>query len=85
VVVQTHQLVTVQQKRTNILTWCEQCNAQVAMVRPESAAEIARVTQRTIYRRVERGDLHFLETSAGELFICCASLQSGLANRSQTH
>jgi hypothetical protein len=55
--------------------WCEACGATSAMVTPERAAEILKIKPRVIYRQVERGELHFVETDAGELFICCVSLR----------
>jgi hypothetical protein len=42
---------------------------------PERAAEILKIKPRTIYRHVERDELHFVETGAGELLICCSSLR----------
>jgi predicted site-specific integrase-resolvase len=45
------------------------------MVTPERAAEILKIKPRAIYRQVERGELHFVETGAGELLICCSSLR----------
>jgi len=33
----------------------------------------------TVYRWVEGGRLHFVETPGGELFVCLASLPSGIA------
>ena len=44
------------------------------MVIPETAATNCATTAREIYRRIENGELHFLETPAGELFVCCPSL-----------
>lgn len=40
------------------------------MYLPEHAAAVSRTTPRDIYRRVESGELHFVETRDGELLIC---------------
>ena len=44
------------------------------MIEPVQAAKLARVSQRTIYRWVEGGKVHFLELPGGELLICLNSL-----------
>jgi hypothetical protein len=44
------------------------------MVTPEEAANIARVTVRSLYARVEAEGVHFLETADGLLLICVNSL-----------
>jgi hypothetical protein len=54
--------------------WCEQCACEVERVTPEEAAAIARVNPRAIYRRLEAGDLHFVEEGGGALWICLHSL-----------
>jgi len=46
------------------------------MVTPRRAAEMLMTDSRAIYRRVERGDVHFVEATAGELMICCESLRA---------
>ena len=54
--------------------WCRQCGEQVVMVTPERAAMLAFVSPRAIYRRVERGAIHFVEMPEGSLLICLKSL-----------
>jgi hypothetical protein len=44
------------------------------MVAPEEAAALARTSTRTIYRRVEAGLLHYVETPGGGLLVCTHSL-----------
>jgi excisionase family DNA binding protein len=46
------------------------------MVTPDQAAQLCRVTTRTIYRRIEAGRLHFTETEKGFSLICLQSLES---------
>jgi len=52
---------------------CPVCAAW-AMVTPEEAANIARVTVRSLYARVEAEGVHFLETADGLLLLCVNSL-----------
>lgn len=44
------------------------------MLPPETAAALAGTTPRLIYRQVEAGELHFIETEDGGLFVCRRSL-----------
>ncbi len=50
--------------------WCEFCQAEVEMIVPELAATILGVTVREVYRRVENGELYFVEFENGQVFIC---------------
>jgi len=54
-----------------------QCGQKVQMVTAEDAARTAKVTARTIYRRTESGQLHFIESQEGILLICTRSLRDG--------
>ena len=72
--VETHSLLVIRPAQSSVDLWCAECAAIVPMVTPERAAALVRSPPRIIYRRVENGELHFWETSAGELFICCRSL-----------
>ena len=71
------QRTTIRLRRRLIEVWCGQCAAEVQMMPPETAAALAGTTPRLIYRRVENGELHFLETREGELLVCRNSLIAG--------
>ena len=60
--------------RGSAYAWCGVCARSVGMVTPEEAARRSGVSVRTIYREIEVGGLHFLETPQGLLLICVASL-----------
>ena len=74
ITIETHQLTVVRSANRAVRVRCEECARQVSMVPPEEAAMLARVTPRTIYRWVEEGRLHFLETQPGQLTVCVESL-----------
>ena len=57
-----------------LAAWCEECGLETLMISPDAAAELVGASLREIYRRVEAGALHFIETPEGRLFICPASL-----------
>jgi hypothetical protein len=48
--------------------------AESLMISPNEAAARLQITAREIFRRVEAGELHFLETESGALRICGNSL-----------
>ena len=52
------------------------------MVTPDQAAQLCQVSTRTIYRWLEAGKIHFMETEKGFSLICLQSLESN-ANSTQ--
>jgi len=44
------------------------------MVTADEAANLAGVTTRTVYRRIEQGKVHFMETAEGRVLVCVNSL-----------
>lgn len=55
-------------------TCCAECGAAAVFILPERAAFLFDLTTREIYRRIERGAIHFLETDAGVTLVCANSL-----------
>lgn len=49
---------------------CPDCTESIGLVTPEEAAAVVSVDTRTIYRWVEAGAMHFMETPEGRLLIC---------------
>lgn len=72
--VETHEFLVVRPVHSPVNLWCDECLLTVPMVTPERAAVLTQTPPRTIYRNVENGELHFVETDEGELFICSQSL-----------
>jgi excisionase family DNA binding protein len=64
---------------------CVECSSPVQMITPEEAAVLASVSTRTVYRRVERGQLHFVETDAGRLLICPNCLPTSISAKENNH
>lgn len=54
--------------------FCPECRAPVEMAAPQLAAVLAKSTEREIYRLVETGKIHFIETD--RVLICLKSLQN---------
>ena len=53
---------------------CAACPDPVVMLTPQEAARRAGVSQRTVYRWVEDGRIHFAETADGSFFVCLTPL-----------
>ena len=74
ITIEIDDLMVVSAGRTDVpQITCPVC-AGCAMVTPESAAALARVTVRSIYARVEAASVHYLETPHGLLLLCANSL-----------
>lgn len=71
---ETVQFTVIQPGRSTGFSWCELCAAPVWMLTADAAAVLKQTTLREIFRRLEAGELHFVETGVGELLICSASL-----------
>ena len=68
-----HEVWVVRRQQGRSRVRCAQCR-DAPMVAPEEAAALARTSARTIYRRVEDGLLHYVETPGGGLLVCLHSL-----------
>ena len=52
---------------------CEACPGESGMLTPQHAAQQAGVSERTVFRWIDEGVVHFAETAEG-LFVCLAPL-----------
>jgi hypothetical protein len=76
ITIENHRLIVLSRRNRGTYFWCDTCEAQVRMVTADAAAQISGVSTRTIYRRIENGRLHFIETEQGFSLICLQSLGS---------
>jgi len=54
--------------------YCPQCKSLVEMATPQVAAILTHTTEREIYKLVETGEVHFVETD--RVLVCLKSLQN---------
>ena len=73
ITIQTERLLVMSSSKS-LHSPCAACGEEVRMVTIDQAAILARVSSRDIYREVEAGMLHFMETIEGSLLICFNSL-----------
>lgn len=78
-------LLVIRRGSKQALVWCIECSAPVQLITPEEAAVLAGVSTRTVYRRVEREQLHFVETDSGRLLICLNSLPTSTSAKETNH
>ena len=64
----------IRRSQRTVSAWCAECGGQVAVAAPEEAARATGTSARTIYRRIEAGTIHFMETPEGCLLVCLVSL-----------
>jgi hypothetical protein len=81
ITIETRQRILIRQNRRSIFVWCGQCAAESLMVSTNEAAKLASTSARDIFRRVEAGNVHFLETEDGRLLICLDSLSDSIKIR----
>jgi excisionase family DNA binding protein len=72
--VETERILFVSRRRLTAITWCKGCGRRSEMITVDEAACSSRVSSRTIYRWVEAGKVHFIETGDGRLLVCHDSL-----------
>jgi hypothetical protein len=74
VTVETRRVLSILRRAPPPRDWCPQCQRDVRRVTPEEAAVLLQVKPRSLYRRLEAGDLHFIENGDGAIWICLNSL-----------
>ena len=73
ITIESHRL-TVAHSHSPFERWCKKCGKELPILTPEAATALAGDSPRAIYRRVEGGELYFVETGAGTLLIRAGSL-----------
>ena len=72
--IETHEVLIVRRHAGVPALLCAACAGAGRMLTPQEAARLTGVSQRTIYRWMEDGRIHFAETVDGGLFVCLAPL-----------
>ena len=74
---ETHEINILRQPRLAEKRFCDDCKEEVRWLVPEEAMLLAKTSLREIFRLIESGEIHFLESPEGFLFVCTASLAKG--------
>ncbi|MGE0132544.1 MAG: hypothetical protein AB7U82_31050 [Blastocatellales bacterium] len=79
ILIETVETIIIRRRQTPdaaaLTAWCPECGREVSLISPEAAAKLAGVNIRAIYRQIEAGRLHFIETTDA-LLICVDSAMS---------
>ena len=73
ITIETERLLVISRGKS-LYSLCSACGDEVRMVTIDQAAALARISSRELYREVEAGMLHFIETTEGSVLICFNSL-----------
>ncbi|HWP44095.1 MAG TPA: hypothetical protein VNO14_12705 [Blastocatellia bacterium] len=74
ITIETDEILEIRSSARAVFAWCAGCQAEVRIVTVDQAALLAGVSARSIYRRIESGQVHFAETPQGLLLVCLPSL-----------
>jgi len=77
VTIEALERTTVRRGARSLVAWCEHCCADVLMVTPDEAAVVSGTDTRSIFRQIEAGEIHFLESAGGVVLVCSNSLNRG--------
>jgi hypothetical protein len=80
ITIHTERLLVMSGSRS-LYSLCAACGDEVWMVTIDQAAILARVNSRDVYREVEAGMLHFIETNEGLVLVCFNSLNGSDLNK----
>lgn len=71
---ETSEFFIIRRPHTRVTAWCSECQRKVRLLTPEAAADGAGVSIRAIFRLIEAGRIHFIETDGGRVLVCFDSL-----------
>jgi RNA polymerase sigma factor (sigma-70 family) len=74
ITIETHRTFIVRRRPHLTWSWCGDCAATTRFASPEDAAQLVSGSAREIYRRIEAGQIHFIETGDHLLRVCLDSL-----------
>lgn len=75
VTIESRERTTIHRLTRRLVAWCEQCGAEALMVTPYEAATLCSTDAQAIFRGVEAGEIHSVETERGALLVCSKSLR----------
>lgn len=74
VTIELDQIMCVRRRSGAVSGWCSGCEAEVVMLTPDEAASVTTARTRALYRLIDAGEIHFLETQTGLIRLCLPSL-----------
>lgn len=78
ILIETEQRIEISRPGQAADDWCEACHERTIFLSPPAAASLAGVSSYALYRWLEAGRLHTLETASRDWLICRSSLDAHL-------
>lgn len=76
ITIETHSVMIVRTNGKPLSAFCERCQTNVTAFAPEQMAAIFRLTLAEVCRRIEKDELHLIETRRGVALVCGGSLNN---------
>jgi hypothetical protein len=76
ITIESRRLTVFRPRHRRLEIWCDRCGKELLMITPETAAALEGVSVRAIYRLIESGEVHFIDTCDRTLLICSGSFES---------
>jgi hypothetical protein len=80
ITIESRDRMTIRRTQQRFMAWCEPCDAEVLMVTPREAAALSRTDVRAIFRGIEAGIVHFVESGNGGLLVCVDSVTAAASS-----
>jgi len=74
ITIEKSEFIVVHRTHRSASAWCVECGKHVRLINPEDAAIATGLNVREVYRRIEAGEVHFVETRDGAPLVCIKSL-----------
>ncbi|MBD0372269.1 MAG: hypothetical protein ICV60_15610 [Pyrinomonadaceae bacterium] len=74
ITIETERIIYISSRCERSVFWCEKCAKRVPMLSAEEAAVVLRVHVSEIFRRIENGELHYVQINESPVRICPNSL-----------
>ncbi|MBC7901067.1 MAG: hypothetical protein H7070_13570 [Saprospiraceae bacterium] len=75
ITVETWRKIALNKKQLSASAWCGPCGIETRMYTPDDFAALNGTTVRSVYKQIENGTHHFMETENGSLLLCGAEYQ----------
>ena len=72
---ETYEIFIVRRGLQIIHGFCSECGKEVELLNLDSAVSLTGIRAREIFRLIENGEAHSLETTGGQLLVCRSSLE----------
>ena len=83
ITIETHEVMVVRRRSRYPQSPCSDCGGKATMLTLDEATTVYEIGMRSLFRFIEEGKLHFVETPKGTLLVCSESLMAITTPRSE--